>query len=156
MEDPKYRSLMDYAFRALARRMHTSMELREKLRKRPHYSKELEDLILARLGELKLIDDEAFVKLYIDSSVKYKFQGYYKILQTLTLKGIPKDMVQRIWHDSAPSEYDLATQALKKITPRLARAPQEKRKQKIAYYLAGRGFSSEVIFKLLAKDQSLS
>lgn len=153
MEDPKYRSLMDYAFRALARRMHTSMELREKLQKRPHYSKELENQILSRLSELKLIDDEAFVKLYIDSSVKYRFQGYYKILQTLTLKGIPKEMIKRIWEELKPSEMDLAKQALKKITPRLTRAPQEKRKQKIAYYLAGRGFSSEVIFKLIKLEE---
>lgn len=153
MEDPKYRSLMDYAFRALARRMHTSMELREKLQKRPHYSKELEDQILHRLCELKLIDDEAFVKLYIDSSVKYRFQGYYKILQTLTLKGIPKEMIKRIWDELKPSEMDLAKQALKKITPRLLRAPQEKRRQKIAYYLAGRGFSSEVIFKLVKLEE---
>ena len=78
---------MDYAFRALARRMHTSMELREKLRKRPHHSKELEDLILARLAELKLIDDEAFLKRHIENAQHSRHEGYLKTAFKLKLKG---------------------------------------------------------------------
>ncbi len=150
MEDPKYRSLMDYAFRALARRMHTSMELREKLRKRPHHSKEQEDLILTRLGELKLIDDEAFLKRHIENAQHSRHEGYLKTAFKLKLKGIPMDETKRHWKETGVDETEIARAALAKIQKKLEKIPAQKRYSRQAGYLASRGFSSDTIYKILS------
>ena len=144
---------MDYAFRALARRMHTSMELREKLRKRPHHSKELEDLILARLIELKLIDDEAFLKRHIETAQNFRHEGYLKTAFKLQQKGISMDETKRHWRETGINETEIARAALAKIHTKLEKLPQEKRYSSQASFLASRGFSPDTIYKLLSRHE---
>ncbi len=59
--DPNYQPLMEYALRALSRRAHTTHELKDKLKKRPQHTAQLETAVINRLLELKLFDDEDFL-----------------------------------------------------------------------------------------------
>lgn len=145
--DSLYKSLMEYALRALARRAHTSAELRQKLRRRPHHSNELEELVLSRLIELKLIDDEAFVKRQVETAQTFRHEGLFKVAYKLQKKGILQDEVKRHWRATGVREEDIAREALKKIAGK--RADFEKR----ARYLAGRGFSPETIYKVLKRTE---
>lgn len=155
MEDASYQLLMDYALRALSRRAHTVHEMRTKLKKRPHYTPEFEQKIIARLLELKLLNDEAYVQRSIESAANLRYQGLYKVAEKLKRKGIAFDEVERQWREMDLSERDIATQALKKIEKRLQRVPKEKHFQKRAQFLASRGFSPAVIFELAKTDEPM-
>lgn len=153
MEDPIYRKLMDYAMRALSRRAHTGFELREKLKKRPNHTPQLEDQVLERLQELNLINDENYVRSAIEEASKYKLQGRYKLASRLQRKGIPFKDTEVLWNDAQISERELAEEALERAQKRFANVPQEKLYQRRAQFLASRGFSPEIIFELAKVSQ---
>jgi SOS response regulatory protein OraA/RecX len=148
MEDPFYRELMNYAMRTLARRAHTVQELRGKLKKRPQHSSELEDQIIGRLIELKLLDDEAYVRRTLESAAHFKHEGYLKVASKLTHKGIPLDQTRDAWHELDLPEKEIARAALAKAQKRFQSLPREKIYQKKVQFLAARGFDPSIIFEL--------
>lgn len=154
MQDPSYQNLMEYALRALSRRAHTIFEMSEKLQKRPHHTQSIEEKIIARLIELNLLNDEAYIKRAIESAVNYKYEGLYKVTQKLYKKGIPIEDTQKIWKEMKVPERDVAIKALKKAEKSMARAPKAKRYLKRAQYLASRGFTPDIVLDLAKLDES--
>ena len=154
MEDPFYRELMNYAMRTLARRAHTVHELRGKLQKRPQHSSELEDQVITRLIELKLLDDEAYVRRRLEAAAHYKNEGYLKVASKLTRKGIPLSKSRETWQSLDLPEKEIAQAALAKAVKRFKDLPPEKRYQKKVQFLASRGFNPSIIFEL-AKEHEL-
>lgn len=146
MNETNYRNLLNYALRALAKRSLTSMEVRTKLRKRADFNQEICDLVIKRLEELSLINDENYIRIYIENSLRFKPQGLLKIAYKLKLKGIKFEDVKKVWDSIAPSQQELAQNALKKV--------QNKRPDQKARYLAGRGFPPDIIYKLLAQNEN--
>lgn len=144
---------MDYAMRALSRRAHTDFELREKLKKRPNHTPQLEDQVLTRLQELNLINDENYVRNAIEEATKYKLQGRYKLASRLQRKGIPFKETEALWNETQLSERELATEALHRAEKRFAKVPPDKLYQRRASFLASRGFSPEIIFELAKGGQ---
>ena len=153
MEDPAYRKLMDYAMRSLGRRAHTTSELRDKLKKKPLHSANLENAIITRLGELDLLNDEKFTRNLIEDAVNYKFHGRMKVGQKLHRKGIPFKEMNRIWNEMEINEKEVAQSALARAEKRFKSLQKEKLYQKRAQFLAARGFSPEIVFEL-AKSQA--
>lgn len=151
LNNPNYRELMNYAMRALTRRAHTVSEMEKKLAKRPHFEPKLAKQVIARLLEIKLLDDEAYIHRFIESATEFRHQGLHKVAQRLQKKGIPYKQVQQIWEGMKIDEKALAQAALKKYEKRLHNTPKEKRYQKRAQHLASRGFSPQVVYAL-AKD----
>lgn len=147
-EDPRYRRLMDYATRILARRSYTEHEMRDKLRKREQHSPELENQVLDRLKELKLINDESYVRNYLELNYLHKHQGFFKVAQKLKQKGIDPKETENLWNKLEVSEYHMAREALRKAMKRINKYPREKRAAKIVSFLAARGFKPRVIYKL--------
>lgn len=155
MEDASYQLLMDYALRALSRRAHTVHEMKDKLKKRPHYTLEYSQKIIARLCELNLLNDEDYVQRAVENAASFRHQGLYKVANRLKRKGIPFEQVERKWKGMDLCERSIAKEALKKLDKRLERAPKEKHYQKRAQFLAARGFSPAVIFELAKSDDHM-
>lgn len=154
MEDPSYRELMNYAMRALSHRAHTTHELAEKLKKRPHHSPERESLVLARLLELGLLNDDAFIQRTIEEATQFRLQGPLKVASRLYKRGISMKQTQEIWRSSGISERELAEEALKRAHKRFDQAEgkprlsEKKLYQRKAQFLASRGFSPDIIYSL--------
>lgn len=147
-EDP-YRKFMNYALRALTRRAHTSHELREKFKKRPDYSPELEERVIARLFELKLLDDDDYIRRALNAAAAYQPQGRLKLLKKLSQKGLLIPRIQEIWGETKIDEETMAYDALKKAHRRFERLPEARRKQRQINFLVSRGFSPHIIYKLV-------
>lgn len=154
MEDAVYRDLMNYALRALTRRAHTTFELREKLKKRPNSTPTLENQVIARLIDLGLLNDEAYLRTAIDSATRVKPQGRFKLANKLYRKGIPMKDTEQVWKEMEIDEKALALDALARAHKRFAKVPPEKLYQKRAQFLASRGFSPEVIFELAKSEET--
>lgn len=154
MEDLFYRELMNYSLRVLARRSHTVHELREKLTKRPQYTPELAEQVVARLLDLKLLDDEAYVRRHLEFAAGARHQGYLKVASKLSQKGIPLAYTKELWNELDLPEKEIARAALEKAKKRFQNIPPEKLYAKKVQFLASRGFDPSVIFELAKERES--
>ncbi len=80
----------DYCLGLLSRRMYSEKEMREKL-KLHDCPPAVADEILEKLKENGYLSDETYREQFLYSRQTYKKQGYYKIRQELSGKGISLD-----------------------------------------------------------------
>lgn len=149
MEDPDYRQLMNVAMRALSQRAHTTHELEEKLKKRPHYSLERGKAVLSRLQELGLLNDDAFIRRTLEEASQLRFQGRMKVATRLYRRGIPTQKTEAVWREMGISEKELAKEALRRAAKRFAKLHKNKLYQRRAQFLSSRGFSPDTIYSVL-------
>ena len=100
---------------ALDRRLHSEKELREKLRR--DYPPEIIDAAIAQLSSLGLIDDAAFARAFCEHRINSLKKGPYAIRQELILKGVSKDIIEKVLSESfcdEDTEFDAAMLAAKK------------------------------------------
>jgi len=131
------------ALRLLARREHTCQELEGKLSPHAGSSEDLENLI-SGLKQKNQLSEERFAEERARRlSRKY---GAARIRQDLKAKGVSEELISRF----SSSENEM--QKAKEILERKYRAPAATREEKAKRmrFLQSRGFSSEIIFKLLS------
>lgn len=155
MEDPQYRALMDYALRALARRSHSTHELKQKLQKRPAYGEPLGQRVLDRLLELGLLNDEDLIRRRVEEGAQLRLEGPLKVASRLFKKGIPLKKTKEAWEALKVPEKELAQAALKRAEKRFHRLPKEKRYRRQVQFLASRGFSSGIIYEVVKEIRGI-
>jgi regulatory protein len=129
------------ALRLLARREHSRDELARKLS--PHAeSQETLESVLDLLVSRKQLSNERFAEVRAHwLARKY---GAAKIRQDLSAKGVPDEIVERV---SADGELERARAILARKYRQPATTREERAKR--ARFLQGRGFSGEVIRRLV-------
>ena len=137
---------LDAAYRFLARRPHSMMELKSKLSKKGFCADLIENTIDSLCQQGYLNDEEVSLR-WAQSLVQGRGWGKAKITFYLLQKGISRDIIEivekKIWQEF--SEEEIARKALKKhFSPYREIPPQGK----MVTFLKSRGFSSEVIFKV--------
>ena len=131
------------ALRLLARREHTRQELESKLSPHAGSSEDLKGL-LTGLKQKNQLSEERFAEERARRlSRKY---GAARIRQDLKAKGVSEELISRF----SSSENEM--QKAKEILERKYRTPAATREEKAKRmrFLQSRGFSSEIIFKLLS------
>jgi regulatory protein len=131
------------ALRLLARREHTRQELENKLSPHAAASEDLQSLI-SGLKQKNQLSEERFAEERARRlSRKY---GATRIRQDLKSKGVSEELISRF----SSSENEM--QKAKEILERKYRTPAATREEKAKRmrFLQSRGFSSEIIFKLLS------
>jgi regulatory protein len=129
-------------------RARSEKEIRERLQK--------EDIpesiilqVLEFLKELKMIDDEAWSKAFVNDKLMRKPVSSKQLEYGLKQKGVPKEVIEETIANLNTNETDesRAMRAAEKRWPRILKAESDSRKQKQKLYtfLAGRGFSFETI-----------
>lgn len=137
---------LDAAYRFLARRPHSMMELKRKLSKKG-FCADLTENTIDSLCQQGYLNDEEVSLRWAQSLVQGRGCGKAKITFYLLQKGISRDIIEivekKIWQEF--SEEEIARKALKKrFSPYREIPPQGK----MVTFLKSRGFSSEVIFKV--------
>ena len=136
------------ALRLLARREHTRTELERKLAPHAESSEAVHGLV-SRLKEKNQLSEERFAEER--ARVLSRKYGAARIRQDLKAKGVSAELIARF------SSSDDELQRAREILERKYRAPAVTREEKAKRmrFLQSRGFSSEIIFKLLsARDDS--
>jgi len=136
------------ALRLLARREHTRTELERKLAPHAESSEAVHGLV-SRLKEKNQLSEERFAEER--ARVLSRKYGAARIRQDLKAKGVSAELISRF------SSSDGEMQKAKEILERKYRTPAATREEKAKRmrFLQSRGFSSEIIFKLLsARDDS--
>lgn len=132
------------ALRYLVRREHSRAELARKLAPRAQ-SREVLDAVLDELAARKQLSDERYAEERARSLAR-KY-GSAKIRDDLRSKGVAHEIVDRI---SSDGELERARQVFARKYREPATTREERAKR--GRFLQGRGFSTEIIARLLRQD----
>lgn len=142
------------AFNYLGRRHHSFFELRKKLSAKG-YDKEVIDETLNELKDKGYIDDEDFAKRYIEEAVLRKKSGTNKIIAGLYQKGISREIINRAMisfdNDDEMTQNALEIAKKKLVSLKNRDIEKHKLKTKLFSFLSGKGYSSDIIKKVLSK-----
>lgn len=158
---------MDYALWLLGRKRYTVSELRKKFARRrwkvgeePNVREREE--VMKRLQGLGYLDDAAYARSFIETRMKLRPKGIFALRQELVRKGVAKTIVQEILTETAIDEEALARDALTRRLRRPAsfgttkdRRQSRLQWEKMARFLASRGFSPDVIRRVLRDSVDL-
>jgi len=138
------------AYGYLSRRPHSLMELKEKFIKKG-FSQETIDTVLAKHCSQGYLNDEEVSLRWASTLVRTRGWGKEKIFYYLLKKGIDRDIIEKVqrtvWQEF--NEEDVARKVLlKRFSEQGASPPLGKR----ASFLKSRGFSSEVIYRVVGRD----
>ncbi|NLJ89101.1 MAG: regulatory protein RecX [Epulopiscium sp.] len=143
----------DEAFRFLAYRMRTKKELKDKLISKGYHEDTINSVIKL-LESYKYIDDEAFAYAFVRDSIKLKFRGKNKLIYDLRTKGISQEIIDKIINNEDLNEIEnIKILINKKIGEKKIVNLDYKEKDKLYKFLIRRGFSYEIIQKVLANNE---
>ncbi len=137
-------TLRERALRLLARREHSRAELRRKLA--PHAeSAEALEALLADLVQRKLLSETRFAEGR--ARVLSRKYGAARIEQDLRARGIPQDAAEAAAREARGTEFERALDIWRRKFGAQAKDIRERARQ--ARFLASRGFSAEVVSRVL-------
>ncbi len=143
------------AFRYLSNRNHSSFELKNKLKKKG-FSSSVIDIVISELVEKKYIDDFTFAENFVRNRIERRKEGVMKITSELFKKGIAREIITELTctikehPQNFENAIELGKSKLEKIKKR-GETDYNKIKSKLFLFLKGRGFTSDVIFDVIAR-----
>lgn len=138
----------DYAVKLLSYRQRSQKEIEDKM-KQKGYDIEIINKTLNWLKDYNLINDEDFAKEYVLSKVK-KY-GSRRIKLELSRKGVDEEIIQTVLEEEIgdDTEYNIALESAKKKIKAYQGQERNTIYRKLAAYLQRRGFSYDIISKVL-------
>lgn len=118
--------------------------------KRKEIDNSLHQNILERLIKLELLDDQKFAKWWVEQRLEFKHKSKKDITFELRQKGVDTDIIKNVLDDSEIDELKIAKELISKKEYKWKRYEDSERKQKITQYLAGKGFSWDVISNIVS------
>ncbi|MBA4336485.1 hypothetical protein C0416_01790 [bacterium] len=146
-----YQVLLQYALRLIARKRYTERELNKKL-----VAKKVGDIndiasVIARLKELKYVDDGSFATDYISTRTKISPRGKQMLKMELRMKGVSHSFIADAIEKANIDEESLAKKVITKYEKRYVGLEKHKKKEKIMRLLISKGFKPDTIYKILDK-----
>jgi regulatory protein len=65
------------------------------------------DDIIKHLEDMKLLDDEKFAQMFVESRIKNKPRGKFVLVSELISKGVDKEIAKRVCDELIEDEYDI-------------------------------------------------
>lgn len=118
-------------------------------RKKVHSS--LHDKLLEKLKHFELIDDEKFAKWWVEQRQSFRPKPKRILQQELRVKGIDREVIEEVLGKEEVNEEKMAKELIEKKAYKWKNLPTRERRQKISQYLGGKGFSWDVIEKVVPK-----
>ena len=158
-----YEKLLKKALDLLSKRNYTVLRLKEKLFEFYKKQIEKEELqpatkedqnkqikeVLARLKELRYLNDTQYAKDFIENRIALKPKGQYMLKRELRNKGIHPELAERVVEETEIDEIENAKKALSKKIKSWQSSPPHKQREKALRFLASRGFNLDAIYKAI-------
>ncbi|MCX7997031.1 MAG: RecX family transcriptional regulator [Patescibacteria group bacterium] len=148
---------MNVAFFYLKFRPRSVWELRQYMEKKSEkhgFTSAIIDAVVARLIELRYLDDREFVRWFIDQRQRVKPRSRLHLVAELKKHGITAPVLEEYFLEHAVNESASAYDLLLRKAASFARFSARERNRRIMNYLSRRGFSYEVIKKTIARWES--
>jgi regulatory protein len=143
VERDSHQRALDAALNFLSYRPRSERETRDRL-SRGGYSPHIIDLVLERLKELRLVDDESFAQYWIEQRQTHRPRGPRLLRQELNGKGVSREAAA-IAVEAADPGADAAYAAAYKKAQQLRSYDAREFQQRLGAFLARRGFDWDVI-----------
>lgn len=93
------------------------------------------------IEEVGLVDDDLYVKFFVEDSFRIKNKGARKIVYELKQRGIDDDKIEEAMEEASDMEYEALKEAYeRKLEATKSETDPYKRKNKIIRFLISRGF----------------
>ncbi|NLE65376.1 MAG: regulatory protein RecX [Elusimicrobia bacterium] len=150
MDEEVLRRAKAAAFRLLKIRPRSIGEIQKKFTLKG-VPADIAERIVADLEARGFLDDAAFARAWTQGRIKR--YGPRRVKRELEQKGVPKDLIGRVWED-LKVEYDEEGAARSLAQRRMASREQQgvpilKKKKRVMDYLLRRGFSPLVVGKVI-------
>jgi regulatory protein len=144
------RSAKEKAMRLLAARPRSTKELTDRLKQAKHSSTTIESVLLY-LERIGLLNDSEFGKMYARSKMISKPMGEYLLKRELFQKGLNEEDIQSALDVAYAenSEEQVAWELASNRKKRFRDLDEIKAKKRLLDFLSRRGFSWEIISKIL-------
>lgn len=129
-------------------------EVRAHLKKKARafcWSEEIIELAIQKLKELKYVDDEEFIRWFVERRHQAKSRSRQQLLVELTRRGISRAAAEAYFGENEVSETDAACSLLSRKIRLFDKFGERERRERIVGYLSRRGFSYEAIKQALAR-----
>ncbi|OGH13946.1 MAG: hypothetical protein A3H50_02790 [Candidatus Levybacteria bacterium RIFCSPLOWO2_02_FULL_37_10] len=106
------------------------------------------DQVISKLKKNNYINDEEFIKWWIEQRTTFKPRSLKLIKIELRQKGIDAELIDSVIQNSEfriQNDLELAKKLIEKRLPRYKNLPREEKFQKIARFLSSKGFSYDII-----------
>src|SRR3989344_9126843 len=143
----EYEKFYNKTLRFLSYRPRSEKELRDKLKKKKT-SGEIINKIILRLKENNFINDEEFVKWWIEQRTTFKPRSLRLIKMELKQKGIDAELIDSVIQNSEfriQNDLELAKKLIEKKKEKWRNLTREKKFQKLSRFLASKGFNYDII-----------
>ena len=135
--------------RQLAMGPRTRRQLEDKLRERG-CEREVAVRVLDRMGEVGLVDDEAYAEMYIRSKQETKGLAAEALRHELRAKGVPDDVVDAALEEIDPEHEKEQARALVARRLRTMRGlDRDVQTRRLAGFLARKGYGSGVSYQVV-------
>lgn len=134
----------------LAKRLHSTVELRRKLMQKKFSKKVIEQLLIKMKG-LNYLDDKKYAELLVNESVNLRHDGLQKVKARLIEKGISKviisEVVSQMMNDDIEDENVKIVADKKRSSLQRRNLENRELQQKLTSYLLSKGYSFAAIKK---------
>lgn len=150
MDEKELTRARNAAYRLLTCRPRSHAEVEKKLREK-NFDDVIIDAVLADLTRLGYLDDEKFVQSWAESRIRHSLHGRHRVELELLRKGVDRELVRRKLAEVFSSDRELTTarQAAFKRLKTMQSIDRSARHRRIAGYLERKGYSYEVIRRIL-------
>ena len=102
---------------------------------------------------MELVDDDKFAKWWVEQRLAFRPKGKKALIMELRQKGIEKEIIEKVLNDSPINEEKIAKELLTKNTYKWRRLEKRKSLEKMGQFLLRKGFSWEIVKKVVRIDQ---
>ncbi|HDR00423.1 MAG TPA: hypothetical protein ENN51_09100 [candidate division WOR-3 bacterium] len=147
VRDEQLSRAKEYAALLLSYRARTEKEMQERLA-RKGFAPDIVAAAMARLRELKLLDDEQYARDFTRDRVTIGRKGKWNVRGELMKRGVERKTIEAALAE-APDELEVARELAAKYRRRHARLEPEVLRRRLYAMLARRGFTPDVIRQAL-------
>lgn len=137
----------NYAIKLLALRQYTAEGLRKKLLLKG-FSEEASKAAVNKLSEYKYINDDEYVRKYVNDSINLKSKGMHRIKAELKAKGISSEILQKLYIDEDKVFEQAEKAAIKKL--KIIKDPKKAR-EKLFRFLVTKGYEFDIVNRVIDK-----
>jgi regulatory protein len=138
------------AYRYLSHRDRSARETADHLKKKGFEEAVVQET-LQFLKEANYLDDRRFAEHWARTRAENRQFGKYRLRQELIGKGLPQDLIDETLDTlfETIKEIDLARAVVEKKMPSMQDLDTDKRKRRLVGLLQRKGFSTDIIYKVL-------
>ena len=152
MDNDLLQTALNYCYFYLKFRPRTKKEVIDYLIKKSerfHFTQEIIDEAITQLEEQKFVDDQKFVEWFVEQRSLTKPKSEFVLRGELLRFGVDRDLINEYFENNELNEDDLAYKTMLKRWNHFKHLPAKERLEKSTNFLLRRGFSFEIVRKII-------